>query len=311
MQGLIQLPKNIIVTGATGLIGKKLCEKLNKQGANVFVFTRNPENAKKVLPYMREYIKWNPMNISSWIDKINGKDAIINLAGENIMSRRWNEKHKKKITQSRLITTRALVNAINHVENRPAVFISASAIGYYGFTGNAEITEESKPGEDFLALLTQKWEREAIDVEYLGVRRVSIRIGVVLDKSGGALARMIIPFKFFAGGPLGSGKQWFSWIHIDDLVNLFLFALDNENMKGVYNATAPHPVRMKDFAKMLGKILHRPSILPVPGFVLKIMLGEGAEYLIKGSRVFPIKTLAAGFKFKYESAEAALSHLLN
>ena len=299
----------IIVTGGTGLIGSKLVLRLLERGEDVTVFTRNAESAKRKVN-ATEFVEWNPMNISSWIGHINGKDAIINLAGENIMKKRWDENHKKQIVQSRLITTRALVNAMHHVNERPSVFISASAIGYYGFTGDATLTEESGPGKDFLAILTQKWEREAIDAEYLGIRRVSLRIGIVLAKEGGALARMLIPFKLFAGGPLGTGEQWFSWIHIDDLVNLFLFALDNENVRGSFNATAPNPVRMKEFAGALGKVLHRPALFRFPSFLLKMVLGEGAEYLTNGSKVLPVKTQAAGFKFRFEKVENALYDLL-
>ena len=304
------MTKKIIITGATGFIGKKLSDRLREGGYQIIVFSRNIKNAKIILPNMADYVEWNPMNISSWVEKINGVDAIINLAGENLFARRWNVEHKKKIEQSRLITTRALVNAIHHAKNRPRVFISASAIGYYGFTGEAEVTEESKHGDDFLANVTKKWELEAADVEHLGVRRVNLRIGMVLDKNEGALAKMLPAFRFFVGGPLGSGNQWFSWIHVDDLIALFLFALNNDNMHGVYNATAPNPVRMKEFAKLTGKVLHRPSIFPVPETVLKIILGEGAQYITNGSKVLPKRTLAEGFNFNYGTVEKALEDLL-
>lgn len=304
------MTKKIIITGATGLIGKKLSIRLTDEGNQVVVFTRDKQRAASVLPNMANYVEWDPMNISAWVNNIDDVDAIINLAGENLFERRWNDEHKKKIEQSRLIITRALVNAIHHVENKPEVFISASAIGYYGFTGEAEVTEESKPGDDFLANVTQKWELEAADVESLGVRRVNLRIGMVLDKNEGALAKMLPAFRFFVGGPLGSGNQWFSWIHIDDLVELFLFTLNNERMKGVYNATAPNPVRMKEFAKLTGKVLHRPSIFPVPETVLRIILGEGAQYITNGSKVLPKRALAEGFNFNYGTIEKALEDLL-
>ncbi len=291
------------------MIGKRLTVKLLERGDEVIVFTRSVKKAKEKLK-ASQFVEWNPVNISEWINNLEGKDAIVNLAGENIMGRRWNEKHKKNIVQSRLISTRALVNAMYHTKNKPPVFVSASAIGYYGFTGDELITEESKPGTDFLAILTQKWEREAVDAEYFGVRRVSLRIGIVLDKSGGALAKMLTPFKFFAGGPLGSGNQWFSWIHIDDLVNFILFALDNNYVQGSFNLTAPNPVRMKEFAKTLGKVLRRPSFFNVPGFVLKLVLGEGAEYLLHGSKVIPVKTLATGFKFNFTKLDEALTDIL-
>ena len=299
----------IIVTGATGLIGKKLTAKLLERGDEVTVFTRSVNKAKEKMK-ATHFVEWNPMNISAWINHIEDKDAIINLAGENIMNRRWNEEHKKNIFQSRLIATRALVNAMYHVQNKPSVFISASAIGYYGFTGDELITEELKPGTDFLAILTQKWEREAIDAEYLGVRRVSLRIGIVLDKTEGALAKMLTPFKFFVGGPIGTGQQWFSWIHIDDLVKFILFSLDNKQIKGSFNLTSPKPVRMYEFAATLGKILNRPCLFRVPALILKIILGEGAEYLLHGSKVIPAKTLATRFEFDFTNVEDALMDLL-
>ncbi len=299
----------IIVTGATGLIGKKLVSELLKRNNEVTVFTRSVKRAEKLMN-ATEFVEWNPVNISAWINNLGGKDAIINLAGENIMGKRWDENHKRKIVQSRLITTRALVNAMYHVEQKPSVFISASAIGYYGFSEDKIFTEESPAGKDFLADLTQRWEREASDAEYSGIRRVSLRIGIVLDKNEGALSKMILPFKLFVGGPLGSGRQWFSWIHIEDLVNLFLFALENNRIQGSYNATSPNSVRMSEFAKILGEILHRPSLLHVPAFVLKLMLGEGAEYLLNGAKVLPVKTLASGFKFRFERIEEALADIL-
>jgi len=304
------MTKKIIITGATGFIGKKLSNRLTKEGNRIIVFTRDKERAMSVLPNMAAYVTWNPTNISAWVDNVEGVDAIINLAGENLFAKRWSNEHKMQIKKSRLIITRTLVNAIHNVENKPSVFISASAIGFYGFTGEIEITEESKPGDDFLAGLTHAWELEAADVERVGVRRVNLRIGIVLDKDEGALAKMLMPFKLFVGGSLGNGKQWFSWIHVNDLVDLFLFALNNENINGIYNATAPNPVRMKEFAKLVGKAMHRPSIFPVPEIALKIVLGEGAKYITNGSKVLPLKTLAAGFKFKYENAEDALESLL-
>ena len=300
--------KKIILTGATGLIGKNIAGKLIQRGEEVTIFTRSVDRAKRIIPNAAEYVAWN-YEQDDWQGKLDGKDAVIHLAGENVMAKRWNEEHKKNIYNSRVATTRSLVRAIENVMNKPKVLISASAVGYYG-NSEEPVSEESKHGKDFLANVVKDWEKETEEVNLFNVRSVNIRTGIVLDRKGGALARMITPYKFFIGGPLGSGKQWFPWIHVDDIAGIFLFALDNERVQGVLNAVSPNPLRMDEFCKILGAVMSRPSLFKVPAFVLKIIFGEGAEVLLGGAKVMPEKTIELGYKFNFVEAEMALKSLL-
>jgi len=300
--------KKVVISGATGLVGKKITQQLIRRGDEVTVLTRSIKNAKDLLPEAHSYVEWNSSN-SDWQFCLEGKDAVINLAGENLMAKRWNEIHKKNILDSRVNGTRTLVSAIGKLNKKPGIFISASAVGFYGNSEEA-VNEESKVGNDFLAKVVDAWESESIVVEQFGVRRVNMRLGVVLDKNEGAFPQMYKPFKFFVGGALGNGKRWFSWIHIDDVAGIFLYALDNKNVKGVYNAVSPAPISMADFCKTLGKIMHRPSYLNVPEFILKIIFGEGADVLLNGANVLPKRTIEAGYAFKYPELTSALHSLL-
>ncbi len=304
------MKKRIIITGATGSIGKKLCNELIKNGNDITVFTRNPIKAKSALKGASEYIYWNYENIDEWKSYINESYAVIHLAGSSIAGKRWNANYKKLIYESRIISTRNLVNAIEEINHKPTVFISSSAVGYYGNAGNEKLTENSKNGNDFLSKVCNDWELEAAKVEKFNIRRVSIRTGIVLDKGSGALKKMLLPYKLFLGGPLGTGKQWFPWIHIDDLINIYLYALNNSSIDGAINASSPNPVTMKDFSKRLGKILHRPYFFNVPLLVLKIAFGEAAESIVASQRVFPEKLLISGFKFKFDMIEESLKDLL-
>jgi len=226
------------------------------------------------------------------------------------MAKRWNIEHKKNILSSRVERTRSLVNAIGQLKNKPEVFITASAVGYYG-NSEKPVNENSEPGKDFLAEVVNAWEKEAGKVESYGVRRVSVRTGIVLDANEGALVPMINQFKFFVGGPIGKGKQWFPWIHIDDVVGIFLFALHNQNVRGALNASSPNPLCMKEFCKILGNIMHRPSLFKVPALIIKILFGEAADVLLNGAQIIPERTIKAGYKFKFESAEESLRNLLH
>ncbi len=306
------MSRKIIITGATGLIGKKICTILLERGDKVTVFTRSPERAARIFGDKAEYVKWNynEQDTSGIINAINYADAVIHLAGENVMSRRWNETHKERVLKSRMLGTRALVNSILRAEHKPEVFISASAVGYYGTEGNKKVTETSNPGTDFLANVTGLWEQEVKKAASFGMREVRIRTGIVLDKNEGALARMLTPFRLFIGGPLGSGKQWFPWIHIDDVAGIFLHTLDNPTVSGPLNAVAPVQINMNDFSKILGNVLHRPSIFRVPEFVLRLVLGEGAESIVNGSYILPKRTLDSGYNFKFDNVESALNDLL-
>ena len=301
--------KKIIITGATGFLGKRITEELISRGDEVTIFTRSVKNAKKNISNAYDYVELYP-ELNNWYKKMEDKDAVVHLAGENVMAKRWNDERKKNILMSRVEGTRSLVNAIEQLKNKPEVFISASAVGFYG-NSEKPVNENSTPGKDFLSGVVTAWESEARKVESYGVRRVSVRIGIVLDASEGALAPMINQFKFFAGGPIGNGEQWFPWIHIEDVVKIFLFAIDNQNVGRVLNASSPNPMRMNEFCKTLGSVMHRPSLFKVPSFIIKILFGEAAEVLLNGAQVIPEKTIRTGYKFKFETAEEALKNLLH
>ncbi len=289
---------NILITGGTGFIGTPLTRELRSAGHRVVVTTRRQTDSK-------DKITWNPPELIP-ADTISKFDAVINLAGEPIAPQRWSKERKKRILSSRIDTTRALVESIKNVNARPKVLVSASAIGYYGPHGDEYVTEDSLPADDFLASVCKQWEAEAYKALDLGMRVVTVRIGGVLEADGGALPQMALPFKFFLGGPIGSGRQWFSWIHRDDIIGIIKFALENESISGPLNLTAPNPVTNKEFSSALGKVLHRPSFVPVPGFVLQLTLGELGAVLLTGQRVLPEKVLKAGYKFKYDKVENAL-----
>lgn len=300
----------IIVAGGSGFIGRALCAELVKVGHGVIVLTRDVDNAEKFLGNQVEPVNWSAAAGGSWMSVVDGADAVINLAGENIGAGRWTKARKARILGSRLSATGALVEAIAKARRRPAVMVSISAIGYYGGHGNEIITENDGAGSDFVARLVQQWEEAARKVEAYGVRLVVLRTGLVLGERGGVLAKMLLPFRLFVGGPLGSGKQWFSWVHRDDVVGLILFAIQNNAVKGVLNATAPEPQTMKDFCKSLGKVMGRPSWAQVPGFVLKTALGEMSQMVLNGQRVVPAAAEKAGYKFKYRTSEQALAAIL-
>ena len=303
----------VAITGATGLVGSRLVEKLNAESHQILVLTRNPDKAKKVFPNsvfpQVEIVQYNPKESGDWQTVISGCDAVINLAGAPI-AERWNPQYKQEILSSRQIVTQKIVEAIKKAENKPQVLVSASAIGYYGTSETATFDETSPSGNDFLAEVCQKWEAEAAKVKEAGVRLVIPRIGIVLA-NGGALGKMIGPFQMFAGGPIGSGRQWFSWIHRDDLVNLIIEALKRPDMEGVFNATAPNPVRMSQFCQTLGEVMNRPSWLPVPDFVLELLLGDGAKVVLEGQQVLPKQTQAIGFQYKYPQVKSALQEILS
>jgi uncharacterized protein (TIGR01777 family) len=302
--------KKIVITGATGLIGKKLCEKLIREDNELTIFTGNSAKAKELIGGAKEYIFWDYNKPEEWKNYINDKDAVIHLAGASIAGRRWSEEYKKKILDSREISTVNLVKAIKESNQKPGLLISASAVGYYGNAGDEILTEESKNGNDFLANVCRIWEEEAGKVEEAGVRRVSIRTGIALSSEGGAFKKMLLPFRMFIGGHLGSGKQWFPWIHIDDLIKIYIYALENSSVNKIINAVSPNLVQAKELAKLIGKKVHRPSLFPVPLFALKLVVGEAAESIVASQRVIPKKLLGSGFKFNFENIEQALNDLL-
>lgn len=298
----------VAITGATGFVGSGLVQRSQAEGYQVLVLTRHPSVAKQLFPNV-EVIAYTPTESGSWQQAIAGCDAVVNLAGAPIADGRWTSERKQEILNSRKLSTQKLVEAISQANPKPAVLVNASAIGYYGTSETATFDESSPSGDDFLAKVCQEWEAEAQKVKETGTRLVILRLGIVLGK-GGALAKMLPPFQLFAGGPIGSGRQWFSWIHRDDLVSLILFSLSHPEIAGVLDATAPNPIRMKELCDTLGKTLNRPSWLPVPGFALEALLGDGAMVVLEGQQVLPRRTLSSGFQYHYPTIEQALEQIL-
>lgn len=298
----------IAITGATGFVGSRLVERLQAEGHQILVLTRNLASAQKKFSNV-QVVQYTPTESGPWQGAISGCDAVVNLAGEPIAESRWTPERKREILNSRKLGTQKIVEAIATSEQKPTVLVNASAIGYYGTSETATFEESSAAGDDFLAEVCQAWEAEARQVKDAGVRLVILRFGIVLGE-GGALAKMIPPFKLFAGGPLGTGHQWFSWIHRDDLVSLIIEAIKRPDMEGVLNATAPNPVRMSEFCQALGDVLHRPSWLPVPGFALEALLGDGAIMVLEGQQVLPKKTQSY-FDFQYPTVKQAIAEILS
>jgi uncharacterized protein (TIGR01777 family) len=288
----------ILITGGSGFIGRVLSGELKNSGHEVIIATRRRNDSK-------DRFTWDSHELIPQ-DIMSGFDAVVNLAGEPVAPGRWTKERKKRILASRVNATRALAESLRNANPKPKVLISASAVGYYGPHGDEYVTEETPPASDFLAGVCRAWEAEALKAEGLGVRVVLVRIGGVLGADGGALAQMAIPFKFFLGGQIGSGKQWFSWIHRDDMAGIIKYVLENESVSGPVNATAPGPVTNREFSRALGKALHRPSFFAAPGFVVKLSLGELGGMLLTGQRVLPEKALNAGYKFKYPEVGEAL-----
>jgi len=305
----------IFVMGGTGLIGSALVSRLTSRGDEVVLLTRRPAHARERWGNQCTIVEGDPMKAGPWMQVVNDCEAVVNLVGESIFARRWNDEFKKLLRDSRINSTQNVVQALAQSPKTPAgnpkVVVNGSAIGYYGPCGDEELTEETLAGSDMLAQLAFEWELVTNPAEAAEVRVVRIRTGVVLDKNGGALPQMLTPFKLGLGGPIGSGKHWFSWIHIDDEVGIILLALDNPQAVGPINATAQHPVTNKGFSKALGRALHRPAILPTPPFALKLLLGQVAEILTTGQRVIPAKALSLGYQFKFPDIDPALSDLLN
>ncbi|MFO5473244.1 MAG: TIGR01777 family oxidoreductase [Dolichospermum sp.] len=303
----------IAISGATGFVGSRLVERLYTEGHKIIVLTRNVTSAQKVFPASAfpnlEIIAYTPTVSGSWQDTLVGCDGVVNLAGEPIAEERWTPERKQELLNSRKLSTEKIVAAITKMNPRPTVLVNASAIGYYGTSETATFDENSPPGQDFLSQVCKEWEKEAEKVKDIGVRLVILRLGIVLG-NGGALGKMITPFKLFAGGPIGSGRQWFSWIHLDDIVSLIIQALTQPTMNGVYNATAPHPVRMTELSTTMGQVMNRHSWLPVPAFALEAMLGDGAKVVLEGQQVLPQRTLASGFQYQYPNLQPALTQIL-
>lgn len=303
----------IIISGGTGMIGSKLAASLAQDEHELIVLSRNPE--KHTLPDGVRAEKWDAKTAAGWGHLVNGADAVVNLAGESVvgsgfMPSRWTPARKKRIRESRFFAGQAITAAIQTAHEKPKVLIQASGIDYYP-AGSRLVTEESEPGSSFLSdVVTQYWEAATAPVEEMGVRRVVARMGLVLSMAGGALPITVLPFRFFVGGPLGSGNQWWSWVHLDDVVAAIRFFIENEAAAGVYNVVAPTPLTNKMLGRLIGKLLKRPSFFPTPAFALKLALGELATIVLDGRKVSSKRLQERGFTFQYNTAEAALRDLL-
>ncbi len=297
----------ILITGASGLVGTHLIPTLKAKGHEIYRLVRKvPKNADE--------IQWDAEKGFSDAEqgKLENFDAVVHLAGDSVASENWSTEKKRRIRESRVVGTRVLVEALRKTKNPPRILVSASAEGFYGRRGDEILTEDSHQGVGFLAEVCAEWEAEAKKAEDFVARVVLLRIGVVMAKDGGALEKMLTPFKFGVGGVVGSGKQWMSWIALDDLVKIFHFALETEDLHGAINATAPNPATNEEFTKTLGKVLHRPTILPVPEFVINLLFGEmGKTLLLEGSRVLPKRLQDLGFEFQFPNLDDALKHAVN
>jgi uncharacterized protein (TIGR01777 family) len=304
----------VFVTGGTGLIGRRLIKRLLERGDQPVVLTRRYGDARQLFGPNVTLTEGDPMQSGDWMDAVADCDAVIHLAGENVFGRRWNTTFKTLLRGSRVQSTQHVVEALRRkpqrADGQPKTLVNASAIGFYGPRDDEELTEDSPPGSDFLAELCIEWEKSARAAESAGVRCAMIRVGVVLDKEGGALAKLLTPFKMGGGGPVGSGRQWMSWIHHADLIGLFLLALDRSNATGPINGTAPNPVTNRDFGKTLGRVLHRPAFVWTPGLALRVLIGEAATLVVTGQRVLPKRALRLGYSFQYPTLEAALREIL-
>jgi hypothetical protein len=291
----------VVVAGGSGFIGRPLVRALLARGADVAVLSRDPASVRDGRP-----VGWEGVG-----EAVREADAIVNLAGENVGGGRWTAARRQRILQSRLEATGRLGDALRAAPERPRTFVSASAVGFYGLHGDERLDESAASGGGFLAEVTRQWEAAAREGEAFA-RLAILRFGVVLAaENGGALAKMMMPFRFGAGGPVGNGRQWMSWIDRDDVVRMILWALDNEAVRGVYNATSPEPVRNRDFARALGRAMHRPAILPAPAFALRLLFGDMAnEVLLGGQRVLPARAAREGFVFEYPNLDRALAHAL-
>jgi uncharacterized protein len=295
----------VTVTGASGLLGTRLVRELRDRGDDVTVLSRNPERAREALGGDVEARAWDPSAEPAPVEALAGRDAVVHLAGENV-AQRWTDESKRRINDSRELGTRNLVAGLRAAEPRPAVLVSSSAVGYYGPHGDEPLPEDTPPGDDFLARVCVVWEREAQAAEELGMRVVRVRTGVVLDKDGGALGKMLPFFKAGAGGPVAGGRQLMPWVHADDVAGIYLRAIDDAGWSGAVNATAPEPVTNKAFSKALGRALHRPAIAPVPAFAIQLLYGDMSEIVTKGQNAIPARTTELGYRHRYADLDDAL-----
>jgi uncharacterized protein (TIGR01777 family) len=287
----------VLLAGGTGFIGTHVARRLRNDGHSVSLLSRRPGQG---------LIAWDAVHGGAWEQALDGVDAVINLTGESVGAGRWTSRQKERIRNSRIDATRAIVEAIRKSQVKPGVLINASAVGYYGHVEENDVTENAPVGDDFLGETCRLWESEALKAGESGVRVVMMRTGFVIGRDSTAFKRLQLPFKLFAGGPFGTGKQWFPWIHIEDVAAGYVFAIKQSALSGPVNLSAPHPVRVRDLARELGRVLRRPSFMPAPAFALKIVLGEMSDLLLKGQKVVPRKLLESGFDFRFSEVPAAL-----
>jgi uncharacterized protein (TIGR01777 family) len=297
----------IVLAGGTGFVGKALRSRLLEAGHELIVLTRRAgagENGRE------KFIFWDGKTSGEWVDCLDGTDAVINLAGENIAAKRWTCSRKQEILESRVNATRAIVEAIKAIRQKPSLLINASAVGYYGDDPDRELTEKSLQGEGFLAETCAQWEAEARKAETLGVRVILARLGPVLGENGGMLAKMLPPFRCFLGAPLGTGRQWIPWVHRDDVTEIFLFLLGRQDLSGPVNVVAGAPATMREFCLVLAKVLRRPCWPPVPSFFLRMLMGEMAAIVLSSQKVMPERLLKAGYRPRHRDLTAAISGIL-
>lgn len=299
----------VVITGGSGLVGRALAAELLGAGHEVRVTSRDPASVTAMPPGV-ELAQWDTASAERFAELVDGVDAVVHLTGEGISDGRWTEERKRRIRESRVRSTTAAAEAIGAVEARPRILLQASGVDYYGARGDEVLTEESDSGEGFLAELCRDWEAAGAAVAEHGVRHVATRGSLVLAAEGGALPKMALPFRFFVGGPVASGRQWMSWVHLEDEVAAMRFLLEEPSATGAYNLSAPEPVRNRDFSRALGRALHRPSLIPVPAFALKILFGEMAGLLIGGQRVLPARLQEAGYTFRHPRVAEALVDVL-
>jgi hypothetical protein len=299
----------VVITGGSGLIGRALAAELAGAGHEVGVTSRSPESVGD-LPAGVEAAEWDTVSASQLAALIEGVDAVVHLTGEGIADGRWTGERKRRIRDSRVRSTAAVSEAVAAAGSRPAVLVQASGIDYYGARDDEEVTEATPPGQGFLPEVCMAWEEAGAPAEELGVRRVVARTGVVLSTDGGALPEMALPFKLFAGGPVAGGSQWMSWIHLEDEVGALRFLIEEPTASGPYNLVSPRPVTNRVFSHALGRALHRPSLIPVPGLALRVLYGEMASLLTEGRRALPRRLLEAGYTFRHPEVAEALADLL-
>jgi uncharacterized protein (TIGR01777 family) len=304
----------IVIAGGSGLIGRELAREFRQDNHEVIILSRNPGNAAQI-PEGVKIIAWDGKTQQGWGNWVEGADAVINLSGANIagegfLPARWTEERKSIIRVSRIDAGNAITEAISSASEKPKVLVQSSAIGYYGPLKNEPVDETAAAGGDFMAHLCEEWEQSTAPVQTIGVRCVVIRSGIVLSNKGGALTRILLPYKLFAGGRFGNGRQVMSWIHISDEVNAIRFLIDNPSASGVYNLTAPNPVTNNEMGKAIGRVMHRPHYLPVPGFVMRLSFGEVSAVVLGGQRVLPSRLLTSGYQFTFPTIDLALGDIL-